>query len=95
MVLNLTGLGMAPHLEETPMDCRWLRPGQLCYDAIYQPKQTRFLREAEKMGCRTLNGLGMVIYQGVEQIALWTGREIPSELMYQVLENDEKRWQDK
>ncbi|GAA6521098.1 shikimate dehydrogenase [Lawsonibacter asaccharolyticus] len=95
LVLNLTGLGMAPHLEETPMDCRWLRPGQLCYDAIYQPKQTRFLREAEKMGCRTLNGLGMVIYQGVEQIALWTGREIPSELMYQVLENDEKRWQDK
>ena len=40
-------------------------------------------------------GWGMVIYQGVEQIALWTGREIPSELMYQVLENDEKRWQDK
>ena len=39
--------------------------------------------------------LVIVLHQGVVLIALWTGREIPSELMYQVLENDEKRWQDK
>lgn len=85
LVLNLTGLGMAPHLDETPVDPAWLRPGQLCYDAIYNPAQTRFLREAEQAGCRTLNGLGMVIYQGLEQIRLWTGVEADAEIMYRAL----------
>lgn len=85
LVMNLTGLGMPPHQEETPMDSRWLRPGQLCYDAIYNPKQTRFLREAEEAGCQTLNGLGMVIYQGLEQIKLWTGADASPDIMYQVL----------
>lgn len=87
LVLNLTGLGMGNHLDETPVDKTWLRPGQLCYDAIYNPETTRFLREAEEMGCQTLNGLGMVIYQGLEQIKLWTGVEAPAEIMYKVLDS--------
>lgn len=90
LVLNLTGLGMAPHLDETPMDPNWLRPGQLCYDAIYQPAQTRFLREAEERGCQTLNGLGMVIHQGLAQIRLWTGADAPAELMYQALQETDQ-----
>lgn len=87
LVMNLTGLGMAPHLEETPMDSAWLRPGQLCYDAIYNPAQTRFLREAEERGCNTLNGMGMVIYQGLEQIKLWTGADADEEIMRRALDS--------
>lgn len=89
LVMNLTGLGMEPHLEESPVPPSWFRPGQLCYDAIYNPSQTRFLREAEQAGCRTLNGLGMVIYQGLEQITLWTGVDAPAKLMYQAIRNAE------
>lgn len=87
LVLNLTGLGMAPHLDETPADSAWLRPGQLCYDAIYNPEKTRFLADAEKAGCQTLNGLGMVIYQGLAQIELWTGVNADAEIMYRALHN--------
>lgn len=86
LVMNLTGLGMAPHLNETPMDSAWLRPGQLCYDAIYNPAETRFLREAEERGCETLNGLGMVIYQGLEQIRLWTGADADEAIMRRALD---------
>ena len=85
LVLNLTGLGMAPHLNETPADPTWLRPGQLCYDAIYNPEKTRFLEDAERAGCQTLNGLGMVIYQGLAQIELWTGVWAEAEIMYRAL----------
>lgn len=85
LVLNLTGLGMAPHLGETPVDRAWLRPGQLCYDAIYNPEKTRFLEDAERAGCQTLNGLGMVIYQGLAQIELWTGICADAEIMYRAL----------
>ncbi len=85
LVLNLTGLGMAPHLNETPADSTWLRPGQLCYDAIYNPEKTRFLEDAEAAGCQTLNGLGMVIYQGLAQIELWTGVRADPEIMYHAL----------
>lgn len=85
LVMNLTGLGMAPHLDETPAQKDWLHPGQLCYDAIYNPAQTRFLADAQEVGCQTLNGLGMVIYQGLEQIKLWTGIDAPKEPMYQAL----------
>lgn len=91
LVLNLTGLGMAPHLDETPMDPTWLRSGQLCYDAIYQPPQTRFLGEAERRGCQTLNGLGMVVHQGLAQIKLWTGADAPVELMYRALQDTNQR----
>ena len=85
LVLNLTGLGMAPHLNETPADSTWLRPGQLCYDAIYNPEKTRFLEDAEAAGCQTLNGLGRVIYQGLAQIELWTGVRADPEIMYHAL----------
>lgn len=85
LVLNLTGLGMAPHLGETPADGAWFRPGQLCYDAIYNPAKTRFLEDAERAGCQTVNGLGMVIYQGLAQIELWTGVRADPDIMYRAL----------
>lgn len=81
-LLNLSGIGMAPHEDETPMERPCFQPHQLCYDAVYQPEKTRFLREAEAVGCQTLNGLGMVIYQGLEQIKLWTGVSAPAQMMF-------------
>lgn len=85
LVLNATGLGMAPHQNETPADAAWLRPNQLCYDAIYNPAKTRFLEDAEQVGCQIVNGLGMVIYQGLAQIELWTGVRAEPEIMYRAL----------
>ena len=86
VLMNLTGLGMIPYEEETPIQADWFQTGQFCYDAIYMPEKTRFLQDAERAGCQIANGLGMVIYQGLEQIRLWTGMDASAETMFRALE---------
>lgn len=73
VVLNLTGAGMRGREDETCVDKKRLKPGQVCFDATYNPSETRFLREARERGCKTVNGMGMLLYQGLRQIELWTG----------------------
>lgn len=87
VIMNNTGLGMVTKLEETPVPKEFLRSGQLCFDATYNPAKTRFLIEAEEMGCSIMNGLGMSLYQGAEQIELWSGKNAPIEVMRQELLN--------
>jgi shikimate dehydrogenase len=85
VVMNNTGLGMPTSLNETPIPKEYLRPGQLCFDATYNPSKTRFLAEAEQVGCKIMNGLGMSLYQGAAQIELWSGMEAPIDAMRQEL----------
>lgn len=85
VVMNNTGLGMISSLDETPIPKEYLRSGQLCFDATYNPSKTRFLIEAEEIGCSIMNGLGMSLYQGAEQIELWSGKAAPIEVMRQEL----------
>lgn len=75
IILNLSGSGMAGHEGETPVDKSFLLPSHVCFDATYNPEKTQFLLDAESIGCKIINGIGMVLYQGVRQVALWTGRE--------------------
>lgn len=86
VVMNMSGLGMAPHEGETPVNSDWLRPNQFCYDAIYEPARSQFLADGEQAGCKTQNGLGMVIYQGLEQIRLWTGMTPEAEIMFRAFQ---------
>lgn len=81
VIMNNTGVGMGELIDETPVNKEYLRKGQLCFDAIYNPSKTRFLQEAEEKGCKTINGLGMSLYQGAEQIELWSGQPAPIETM--------------
>jgi len=91
VILNLSGVGMYPNLEETILDKASLRPGQLCFDATYNPEKTRFLREAEEAGCAILNGLGMVVNQGALQFELWTGRSAPVDVMWEAVRQLNRR----
>lgn len=81
VVMNATGVGMGKSIGHSPMDKSYIVPGALYYDACYNPGKTQFLADAEKKGCRTVNGLGMLLYQAVEQIRLWSGIEPPVEAM--------------
>jgi shikimate dehydrogenase len=85
IVMNNTGLGMHVSLDKTPIPKEYLSKGQLCFDATYNPTKTRFLMEAEQIGCKILNGMGMSLYQGAEQIKLWSGMDAPVEAMRQEL----------
>ena len=78
IVINTTPLGTAGQLEdETPANAEQLGGARLAYDLVYNPMETRFLREARAGGCETLGGLAMLVAQAAEQFSLWTGTAAP------------------
>lgn len=85
VLINASGIGMGSTLGQSPLSEEYFSSDQFCFDACYNPEKTQFLRNAEAKGCQTLNGLGMSLYQGAAQIALWTGKEAPVEIMRQEL----------
>lgn len=92
VLLNVSGLGMNGHIDETPLPEACFRPGQVCFDATYNPARTRFLTEAEAAGCTVMNGLGMLVYQATRQIALWTGEEEPIPEMTRQMRRAAEGW---
>jgi len=74
VVINATSLGMVPRERETPIPKKLLRRGMMVMDIVYEPLQTKLLREAKEKGCLTINGLEMLVRQGVAQFMIWTGR---------------------
>jgi shikimate dehydrogenase len=89
LVLNATSLGLKPN-DPSPLDGRQfaLQQAGAVYDMIYRPAETALLRDAKAAGCRTANGLGMLLYQGAKALELWTGQTAPLETMRQALEKD-------
>ena len=82
LVINATPLGTCGQREnETPAISDQLRGARFAYDLVYNPTETRFLREARDAGCETLGGLPMLVQQAAEQFKLWTGADAPIEVM--------------
>jgi shikimate dehydrogenase len=76
LVVNATSIGLYPDVDaRVPLDVSTLRPGTIVCDVIPNPPRTRLIRDAEARGCTVLDGLGMLVNQGVIGIRLWTGRE--------------------
>jgi len=74
LLVNATSLGMPSKIDNTPLsDEKLFHPDLLVYDLIYHPAKTLFLRQAEKAGAKIINGLPMLVYQGIESFYLWTG----------------------
>lgn len=80
VLCNATGVGMKP-LEGQSLitDPTMLRKDLVVTDCIYSPRKTKLLEIAESQGCKTLNGIGMMLWQGHAQIKIWTGKEAPIE----------------
>lgn len=74
---NATGVGMKPLQGQTYIEKDMLRPELIVSDVVYVPAKTRLLEIAEEVGCPTVNGLGMMLFQGAEAFKLWTGEEMP------------------
>ena len=71
IVINATSLGM--NSTDLPCDAGLLHAGQVVADIVYHPRRTAFLSAAERIGARTVEGLGMLVHQAVLQQQLWTG----------------------
>ncbi len=86
IVVNATSIGLFPDTEAIPgVDFDTIRKGMIVCDVIPNPPRTRFLAEAEKRGAVTLDGLGMLVYQGAIAFKLWTGRDAPIAVMKKAL----------
>jgi shikimate dehydrogenase len=84
LLVNATSVGMkegAPSL----VDPRHFHPGLIVYDLVYTRKSTRLLEDAAAKGCRTANGLGMLLYQGMLSFKIWTGRKPSKQVMGKAL----------
>ncbi|MCB2217461.1 shikimate dehydrogenase [Desulfofustis glycolicus] len=81
ILINATSVGMASKAEDSPVHRDVLSSFAVVMDIVYSPLQTRLLREAAAVGCRCVDGLQMLLYQGAAQCELWTGRTAPVEVM--------------
>ena len=85
ILVNATSIGLAPRSHEKPeIDYGSIRAGMLVCDVIPAP-MTPFLKEAQARGAKSVDGLGMLVYQGAIAFKLWTGLDAPVNAMYKAL----------
>nr|MBI3614685.1 shikimate dehydrogenase [Nitrospirota bacterium] len=87
VLIHGTPIGMHPKVDETCIPASLLAPHLTVMDIVYNPLETRLLREAKAAGCRTIRGLEMFLHQAVAQFELWTGQAAPVKIMRSVLES--------
>ena len=82
ILTNGTSVGMAPNIEQSLItDTSVFHKDLIVSDVIYNPRETLLLRQAKEAGCKTQNGLYMLLYQGAEAFKLWTGQDMPVEIV--------------
>ncbi len=88
ILINTTSVGMFPDINESPIDKKLINKNLVVCDAIYNPKKTKLIRDAEEIGCKTLIGMHMFVYQGAEAFELWTDKKAPLELMFNTVNDN-------
>jgi shikimate dehydrogenase len=81
ILVNATSVGMYPENRETLVDRTLLRPDLVVFDLVYEPLETRLLREARETGARTVDGLTVLVHQGAASFEIWTSVNAPIEVM--------------
>ncbi len=76
LLINCTSVGMSPEHDASPMPIDSLRNDTVVFDAVYRPQVTRLLRDAQDVGCRTIDGVNMFINQAAMQFEYWTWQSV-------------------
>jgi shikimate dehydrogenase len=86
---NATSVGLYPDVDQKPnINYESIHPDMVVTDVIFNDPHSLFLREAEKRGAKTINGLGMLVNQGALNFYLWTGVEAPMDVMANTLKRE-------
>ena len=86
ILVNATSIGLYPDVDSMPpVDLRRAHPGMLVCDVVFNPPETLLIRAARQKGLPVLDGLAMLVYQGVIGFELWTARKAPEPVMKQAL----------
>lgn len=91
ILINATEVGMSPNTNETLVTRDLMKPGLAVFDAVYIPLETKLLQEAAAAGAITVNGAKMLVYQGAEAFKIWTGRDAPTEVMWNAVLDELRR----
>ena len=84
-LINTTPVGMFPDTDASPVDAGTLERFEWVMDTIYNPLETRLLKDAAQAGRRTIPGAAMFVHQGAQQIRIWTGLHSPTQVMERVI----------
>ncbi|MFH1055114.1 MAG: shikimate dehydrogenase [Candidatus Altiarchaeota archaeon] len=85
VLVNATPVGMHPNVDESPIQSNLLNPMLTVVDIVYNPVETKLIMEAKKAGCRTVDGVGMLVHQGAQALRIWLDVEPPIEVMRQAV----------
>lgn len=81
VLVNTTSVGMHPDAGKSPVEKRFLRRGLAVMDIVYNPVETRLLRDAKDAGCVTISGVEMFVNQGALSFEMFTGKKAPKDVM--------------
>ena len=81
ILVNATSVGMSLNVDETPIAPDLLKASLIVFDIVYNPIETRLLKEAKAVGAQTISGLDMLVWQGALAFEKWTGLKAPVKLM--------------
>ncbi|MBI3807039.1 MAG: shikimate dehydrogenase [Nitrospirae bacterium] len=87
VLIHCTPIGMSPKVHETSVPATLLHAGLTVMDIVYNPRDTRLLKDAKAAGCRVIPGLEMFLHQAAAQFELWTDQAAPTDVMRTVLES--------
>ena len=87
VLIHGTPIGMSPKVHETSVPATLLHAGLTVMDIVYNPRDTRLLKDAKVAGCRVIPGLEMFLHQASAQFELWTNQAAPTDVMRAVLES--------
>jgi len=85
VLINATSVGMAPYPSDSLVESDWLKPELCVMDIVYNPVDTKLIRDAKIAGAKTINGTEMLLYQGAASFEIWTGTVAPVEVMRETL----------
>jgi 3-dehydroquinate dehydratase/shikimate dehydrogenase len=92
IIIQTTSMGMEGYDEIDPVELYSFTGKEAVMDLIYMPDQTAFLKRAIDAGCKTINGYDMVIRQACLQYSIFTGREIPKQLLSRIINPGANEW---
>ena len=85
LIINCTSIGMHPKIDATPVSAEYLKADMVVFDTVYNPAETLLLKQARKIGAKTISGLDMFVNQAAAQFRLFTGKPADTDLMRKTL----------
>lgn len=87
VLINATSVGMHPNISQSLVAPQWLKPDLTVMDIVYNPLETKLVKDAKTVGAQVVNGVEMLLYQGAASFKVWTGLSAPIEVMRRAVQD--------